>query len=669
MPPPAQADAVDRAPLPSASALPAPNLPHVSSLRSIEPLPLVPAGFLSATGNPLQSPTAMGPAAHRQSRSTAVFSDVDLTDQSPRTLATSGRATSDEKVASGAPRPLAAVTKSGAMSDDAVASNRGITEIGSTKGLVGSSSSSFTPPGPPPEAWRDFWTSFFASWRAESHRNNYYVGLYLFYLFLNMSDMLLSLIYLASYNVGCYALVTIFHGGVPFAQTMFYLAFLATVLAAISVHTQFSTLVDALAEHNQYPYAAMLAVARRDWSDMASPEITRTKLHALINLLFRDSLMTVIVLANLGPNDNNTIMALKLVISAVSLARNGTHLLLIVLGRMTVSACCGARAFHRHPVFLAIKTVVTCISFVAWLAIPLAFFHYPDLARYIYVTETSVTQSRIMALCAPPTPAQVNAAGGNPMRIPNFCNPSVCLTTYGTVTNYTAWSLTAQDWITVPEAYICSVKNLPVTRVDTHRYALRVRGLPEPVTYDALVPCVRPRAASGAPLAVSGGSNSTTAAAALWTQHLSVPYVTTPRTPRTARAPLRRANPLVYAHDYSADFGTRVLPHQYAARDVVPRTAQCTRRYALYTSFYGLLDLEQARVLVPEEVNVRNQNYLAAIEVDQADTADGPLSCSFDYVGFVHQSVVGAGGYREQWAAWTRSVGAWIQGWAGGVPA
>ncbi|KNE64743.1 hypothetical protein AMAG_10092 [Allomyces macrogynus ATCC 38327] len=598
LPPPAQAAAVDRAPL-SASALPAPNLPHVSSLRSIEPLPLVPAGFMNATGSASQSPTAHGPAAHHQSRSTAVFSDVDLTDQSPRTLATSGRAASDGKVASGAPRPLAAVTKSSAMSDDAVASNRGTTEFGSTKGLIGSLSSSVPPPGPPPESWRDFWTSFFASWRAESHRNNYYVGLYLFYLFLDVSDMLLSLVYLASYNVGCYALVTIFHGGVPFAQTMFYLAFLATVLAAISVHTQFSTLVDGLAEHNQYPYAAMLAVARRDWADMASPEITRTKLHALINLLFRDSLMTVIVLANLGPNDNNTIMALKLAISAVSLARNGTHLLLIVLGRMTVSACCGARAFHRHPVFLAIKTVVTCISFVAWLAIPLAFFHYPDLARYIYVTET----------------------------------------TY------------------------------PVSRVDTHRYAMRIRGLPEPVTYDALVPCVRPRAASGALLAVSGGTNSTAAAAALWTQHLSVPYVTTPRTPSTARAPLRRANPLVYAHDYSADFGTRVLPHQYAARDVVPRTAQCTRRYALYTSFYGLLDLEQARVLVPEEVNVRNQNYLAAIEVDQADTADGPLSCSFDYVGFMHQSVVGAGGYREQWAAWTRSVGAWIQGWAGGVSA
>ncbi|KAJ3357457.1 hypothetical protein GGF32_001066 [Allomyces javanicus] len=619
-------------------------------------------------GSASNSPTAHGPAAHHQSRSTAVFSDVDLTDQSPRALATSGRAASDGKVASGAPRPLAAVTKTGAVSDDAVTSNRGTTEFGSTKGLVGSSSSSVPPPGPPPESWREFWTSFFASWRAESHRNNYYVGLYLFYLFLDVSDMLLSLVYLASYNVGCYALVTIFHGGVPFAQTMFYLAFLATVLAAISVHTQFSTLVDALAENNQYPYAAMLAVARRDWADMASPEITRTKLHALINLLFRDSLMTVILLANLGPNDNNTIMALKLVISAVSLARNGTHLLLIVLGRMTVSACCGARAFHRHPVFLAIKTVVTCISFVAWLAIPLAFFHYPDLARYIYVTETSVPQARLMALCAPPTPAQVSAAGGNPMRIPNFCNPSVCLTTYGTVTNYTAWSLTAQDWITVPEAYICSVKNLPVSRIDTHRYALRIRGLPEPVTYDALVPCVRPRAASGALLSASGTTNATTAAAALWTQHLSVPYVTTPRSARTARAPLRRANPLVYAHDYSADFGTQVLPHQYAARDVVPRSAQCTRRYALYTSFYGLLDLEQARVLVPEEVNVRNQNYLAAIEVDQADTADGPLSCSFDYVGFVHQSVVaGAGGYREQWAAWTRSVGAWIQGWGAGA--
>ncbi|KNE63553.1 hypothetical protein AMAG_08663 [Allomyces macrogynus ATCC 38327] len=654
MPPPAQAAAVDRELL-SASALPAPNLPHVSSLRSIEPLPLVPAGFLNTAGSASNSPTANGPAAHHQSRSTAVFSDVDLTDQSPRALATSGRVASDGNVASGAPRPLGTVTKSGAVSD----------EFGSAKGLVGSSSSSVPPSGPPPESWREFWTSFFASWRAESHRNNYYVGLYLFYLFLDVSDMLLSLVYLASYNVGCYALVTIFHGGVPFAQTMFYLAFLATILAAISVHTQFSTLVDALAENNQHPYAAMLVVARRDWADMASPEITRTKLHALINLLFRDSLMTMIVLANLGPNDNNTIMALKLVISAVSLARNGTHLFLIVLCRMTVSACCGARAFHRHPVFLAIKTVVTSVSFLAWLAIPLAFFHYPDLARYIYVTETSVTQARLMALCAPPTPAQVSASGGNPMRIPNFCNPSVCLTTYGTVTNYTAWSLTGQDWITVPEAYICSVKNLPVSRVDTHRYALRIRGLPELVTYDALVPCVRPRAASGALLAASGITNSTPSAA-LWTQHLSVPYVTSPRTPRTARAPLRRANPLVYAHDYSADFGTRVLPHQYAARDVVPRTAQCTRRYALYTSFYGLLDLEQARVLVPEEVNVRNQNYLAAIEVDQADTADGPLSCSFDYVGFVQQSVVGAEGYREQWAAWTRSVGAWIQGWGVG---
>ncbi|KAI9190206.1 hypothetical protein H9P43_001639 [Blastocladiella emersonii ATCC 22665] len=482
------------------------------------------------------------------------------------------------------------------------------------------------------------------------------VFVYVLFLGLEVTDLLLGFVYLATYHFGCYALVTPFEGGLDLAYSMFYTALLATVAGAVFFNVHLTDVSRGFRRFPGNPLGAVLWLSDTEWEAWSNGDINRCKVLGLGQLLLRDSLMMLVVLVNLGPHDANPLTIVKLVLSSFSLARMGTHLFMAFATRILL--CGRSPKAHQHTVFLGLKVVLTAVATAMWLVVPLAYLASPEMARYMYVADSRVTTARVQVLCVPPSAAANAAAGGNPAKIPGFCNPGACLHHRGTVRNLTAFDLEQRNWTTVPLGYVCASKEVPVVnRGDDERtFSVAIPGLPVASRFHPLLPCQPP----------IDGNGTRVAADAVWPRHLFMPYYTKRWPGRAFRHNLTATNPWVYREDLAEYFPPPQLVHQYAAGDAVAPLNTCVRRWVATTNFYGYLDLVTAGLLTPEEVNVRYQTYTVAVELTQRDRVTGPLACSFDYVGAMQRSVATLGG-RDRLVAMGRDVARLLSSWHGTV--
>ncbi|KAL7746560.1 hypothetical protein RI367_008087 [Sorochytrium milnesiophthora] len=478
----------------------------------------------------------------------------------------------------------------------------------------------------------DVHQAFIRDWLNLPPWPRWHVFLWIVYWVSEVLDLLLSSIYLVTYDVGCYALVTPFEGGLQYSYTLFYVALSATAIGyglfAWKAHLLRATLVNS---KNMW-LNTILAHSELEWGSLSDNHVNQFKVIELTKLLFKDSVMMFVVTANLGPYDANLMTMTKLLLSAHYLARYGTHMFLILSLRLCC-ACCIKTDFHRTKTFLASKYLLTVCAFAMWMTPAVMMLVYPGMLKHIHLTDSQPSTATLYIMCVPPPP------GATTTTFP-YCDPSVCKHRLGQFASYPSYLIPSSAMTTFSNATICAMQQLDAQRLSNGEYQLTVPGAPAPLHLHMHMPCQLPITYNGTRFPDTS-----------WSNGLFVPVASDPSSLSASVgqyfAQLQALDPIVY-QNYS-QWIRQGTPQRYSASDQVQSESVCTRAWTINTSAAagGPLDLQASGLLQSSEINVPNQHYMAAIDITQIDQSTGPLSCSFDYVGLVRKTVQTVGGQKQ----------------------
>jgi hypothetical protein len=577
----------------------------------------------------------------------------------------------------------------------------------------------------PPKPNDEFWESWMKGWKKQPRRAQFSIFLFILYFAMDIGDFLLSIVYLSSYNPACHALVSPLaaasgsaqNPGAPmtYAHVFFYLAVTATVAASIFLCVTIEQIFAAINRQKEDswtpdPAVALLHLSRAQWEAMGNSRLNQVKLQEFLKLLLRDSLMTIVIICNLGPHDDGSITYLKLIISTFTLSRTAASLALVFTLHLishwltwfswavgyhklqetgTTQSSENFSTFHRTYMYAFLKATFTVVFFVLWLLYPSMVLSSKNVvklksptgnnigmwarSRSIHITRSQTVNARVLVLCIPPTPDELQKVNGDLSLLANRCDPSKCNQQYSSYERISYYSYNTGRFVTSENAVICSVKNVAISHpsvkyggVDPATYNLTLPGFPNEAQFHALLPCISPISQLPSTEANPSKSLARIKVSKYWPSHLYLPNVTQPISSVELRRTLTTINPAVYGltptlASYFERVGTSpgswaAQPHQYMANDKVGDQGHCIRRWGVLANAASKLNLEESNYLSSQEWQDSNQNYVFLVEVVQEDLTRGPLQCAFDLVGAVHSSVSVLGG-SEGLAAMGRDMG------------
>ncbi|KAJ3371407.1 hypothetical protein GGF31_003331 [Allomyces arbusculus] len=424
------------------------------------------------------------------------------------------------------------------------------------------------------------------------------IGSFFFDLLLRTTDVVLNIVYLATYSRSCHALVTPTEGGSVAAEVFLALVSVASTTGIILLLWDLRSVVRVWSRGFSW-MQAMAHVYTHRTSHMRSVGWNWTKFRALVAVFVKDLPTLLVVSSNLGPRDANLPTLLRIVISALLIARHTTQLTL-----MTAAACCCARKTarefaHSWP-FLTLKLVLGATAFATCLFVPLVLLVVPDLTKHVYVTQPIVNRDvTFSVLCV--ADAATDAPGVSPT---TACNPQLCSgQPVTTLPSLAAWSVLHNRSYEFTDVDVCSTSTVRAQFGPTTLPGSITFPLPDArtATYVGDVPCTPPVDMDRRRLPDSA-----------WAASL-VPSSNVTQSPYRAQVLRRDPHDAVamrkgYARKYPDMWANR-----YVARDLVRGRDRCARTWVMPVRDAGTGD-----------------KYLVSVEIKQTEVVRGPLSCSFN---------------------------------------
>ncbi|KNE67161.1 hypothetical protein AMAG_12231 [Allomyces macrogynus ATCC 38327] len=314
------------------------------------------------------------------------------------------------------------------------------------------------------------WSEFALAWaKAPPDVNARVVSLF-GHLAAHLAAVLLTMGYLATYNIGCFAATSRVDTRYDAALFLFYIAFAATAVNTAFLVAAVMAIADARETEPSWHSALAAADARRE------PPLTKA--------VFADLLLLAILIANWHPGDRSVLLALLMVLGAWAAAE-------AIISRL----CIGTTDPPKLSVTRVNQTARTfaTLALAATLLVPLALLMDPTPPTTV---ASTITSAHLVALCIPPPPYSATL---DPTTNPTFCNPSACTNPVGPLPPTTAYAVATKRAVTLPSSFMCGVPRA-IPHATTADGETMVMTRAWPIAYDPL---------RAAPCGVSTATNAT----------------------------------------------------------------------------------------------------------------------------------------------------------------